>query len=69
MAEWIVAAVVGVVVGWVLRGSGASSQPAPSSGPDTGEMALAMTQIQGLEAMVNGRDAAIAALEKTLAAK
>ncbi len=69
MAEWIVAAVVGVVVGWVLRGSGASSKPAPSSVPDNGELALAMTQIQGLEAMVNGRDAAIAALEKTLAAK
>ena len=69
MPEWIVAALVGVVVGWVLRGSGASSKPAPAAAPDNGELDLAKTQIQGLEAMVNGRDAAIAALEKTLAAK
>jgi hypothetical protein len=68
MAEWIVAAVVGVVVGWVLRGSGACNKtvsvPAPS-----GDLDLAQTQIKGLEAMVNGRDAAIAALEKELASK
>lgn len=69
MAEWIVAAVVGVVVGWVLRGSGASNKPAPAAAPAGGELELAKTQIQGLEAMVNGRDAAISALEKQLAAK
>lgn len=65
MAEWIVAAVVGVVVGWVLRGSSACKKSA-SAAPDS-DLEAAQTQIRGLEAMVNGRDATIAALQNEIA--